>query len=75
MADEAKSQMSDAALEVFLGIAGTKQCAAIMAGITPEQRATYEEMLRVDRELALWEAGLGPKPAGVIVCRERRGRR
>lgn len=63
--------MTDAELEVYLGIAGTKECAAIMAKITPEERATYDDMARIEYELKLWSAGLGPKPPGVIVCDRR----
>jgi hypothetical protein len=61
--------MTDAELQVFLGIAGKKGCAEIMASITPEQRAVYDRMADVEREIELWQAGLGPKPEGVIVCR------
>lgn len=69
--------MTDPELETFLGIAGTKERAKIMASITPEQRALYERMAGLETEVELWQAGLGPKPAGVIICgcrgRHRRG--
>jgi hypothetical protein len=49
----------------------------IMASITPEQRTLYEHMRQVETDLILWQNGVGPKPAGVIVCadhhRHRRG--
>lgn len=54
----------------YIGVKGTKDCAKIMAAITPEQREVYESMARVEFEIGLWQAGLGPKPVGVIVCRE-----
>jgi hypothetical protein len=60
--------MTDAELEVFLGIAGTKECAAIMAKITPEERASYERTADLVMELKLWQEGVGPKPKGVIIC-------
>lgn len=71
--------MTDAQLEVFLGIAGTKECAKIMASITAADRASYESMAKLEMELKLWQDGLGPKPKGVIICgcgrsgRHRRG--
>jgi len=38
------------------------------ASLTGAKRASLERLIEVGRELALWEAGVGPKPAGVIVC-------
>lgn len=64
--------MTDTELEVFLGIAGTKECAKIMASITPEKRALYESMANLETEVKLWQAGLGLKPKGVIICGCRR---
>lgn len=63
--------MNDDQLAAFMGIAGTKECARIMATVTGEQRALYEKMADVEMEVKLWQDGLGPKPAGVIVCIER----
>jgi hypothetical protein len=60
--------MTDAELEVFLGIAGKKGCAEIMATVTPEKRALYERMATLEIEVRLWQEGLGPKPTGVIIC-------
>lgn len=60
--------MTDDELAEFLGIPGAKEREAILAAITPEERATYEDMARVDVELKLWIEGVGPKPEGVIVC-------
>lgn len=60
--------MTDTELEVFLGIAGTKDRAAIMATITPEKRALYDRMAGLESEISLWQAGLAPKPKGVIIC-------
>lgn len=48
---------------------------AIIANMLPEKRAAYERLSRIGDELNLWTAGVGPKPAGVIVCREHKRRR
>jgi hypothetical protein len=62
--------MTDAQLEIFLGIANLSDStrAKVMATITPEKRALYDQMAALETELALWQEGLGPKPAGVIIC-------
>lgn len=60
--------MTDAELQVFLGIAGKKGADKIMASITPEKRALYEKMASLESEVSLWQAGLAPKPTGVIIC-------
>ena len=67
--------MTDAELEVFLGIKGTKQCAKIMATITPAQRQLYDSMANLETEVKLWMDGLGPKPKGVLIDLARRPRR
>ena len=69
--------MNDAELAEFLGLARIKpeERDTIMASITPEERAMYEHMHQVEADLVLWQNGVGPKPEGVIVCRERRGHR
>lgn len=67
--------MTDAELEQFLGIAGKKGCAEIMAAITPEQRATYEHMAEVEEDIRLWQLGVKPLPPGVIVCHDHKPRR
>lgn len=71
--------MTDAELEVFLGIA---RCTPsdrekVMKSITPAKRALYEDMARVEMEAALWIDGLGPKPKGVLIdtVRSTKGRR
>lgn len=65
--------MTDDELATFLGIGAANERGAIMAKITPSERVLYDHMAAIEGELVLWEAGLGPKPAGVIIC--RRGRR
>lgn len=49
--------------------------AQLAARMAPEKRAGYERLIAVGRELTLWEAGLGPKPEGVIATRPGRMRR
>lgn len=48
--------------------AGTK-LAQIMRERSPAKRAAMQHLVEVGRELQLHEAGLGPTPKGVIVCR------
>ena len=55
----------------FLGIDGHEKEAAVIAAITPEKRATYERMASLEGEIALWQAGLAPKPTGVLIDMER----
>ena len=43
----------------------------IVEAMTPAKRAAVERLIAVSDELVLWEAGVGPKPEGVIVCGER----
>jgi hypothetical protein len=67
-------KMTDDELADFLGIKGKEGCGLIMAGITPEKRATYERMAEVETELFLFQCGLGPRPQDVIICGPRQGR-
>ena len=68
--------MTDEELVAFVGIADLAPVlqTKFIAGLTPDRRATYERMHQVTVELDLWQAGLGPKPEGVIITRERKGR-
>lgn len=43
----------------------------LVAKLTPEKRAEYEAMSAKVDEIALWEAGLGPKSQGVIMTTPR----
>lgn len=61
--------MNNAELAEYLGIAKARERDAIMAKITPEQRATYEAMKTAEEDIMLWQQGVAPKPKGVIVCR------
>lgn len=62
--------MTDLELIRFLGIEDEPCREAMLARITPEQRELYVRMADVETEIKLWQAGLGPKPAGVLICTE-----
>jgi hypothetical protein len=62
--------MTDAELATFLGLSEAE--AHLVSKIKPDKRAVYERMAEVEIELGLWQAGLGPKPSGVIVTKGRR---
>jgi len=65
--------MTDEEMADFLGFAAyePKRLNAVRS-FSPEKRRLFERMAAIEIELALWEDGLGPKPSGVIVCREHR---
>lgn len=65
--------MNDAELAEYLGI-DTLSLATqkkVIGPMSAEERAGYDDMARIEVELHLWQAGLGPKPKGVIVCSRR----
>jgi hypothetical protein len=64
--------MTDEELAKFLGIHNDERWPRAIAKLAPEKRATYERMAGVAVEAELWTAGLGPKPAGVLIDTERR---
>lgn len=66
--------MSDEELAEWLGIAGTKQCAAILASITPAERAEHEEFAKLEKQIIAFDRGEGPLPPGVIACGRGRKR-
>lgn len=70
--------MTDEQLADYLGIPSDhpKRMAAVQS-LSPAKRACYERMASVETELQLWQDGLGPKPAGVLIDTERstRGRK
>jgi hypothetical protein len=45
--------------------------ARLMAEKDPAKRAALVRLIEVGREVNLWQAGLGSKPVGVIVCGPR----
>jgi hypothetical protein len=64
--------MSDDELAKFLGIVGEPNAQRYIDGLSPEKRAVINRMATVETELALWEAGLGPKPQGAISCKDHK---
>lgn len=59
--------MNDASLKKFLGIDGHPSADKLIAKLPPLKRATYERMAELEGELALWQAGLAPRPKGVLI--------
>lgn len=66
--------MTDHELAVFLGIADDERWPKAIANLPPEKRLGYERMADLVTELSLYDAGLGPKPKGVIICHDHKGR-
>jgi hypothetical protein len=64
--------VTDLELAKFLGIADDERWPRAIAKLDPKKRAMYERMAQVEIELNLWQAGLGPKPEGVIVCHDHK---
>ena len=64
--------MTDLELAKFLGIADDERWPRAIAKLDPKKRAMYERMAQVEIESNLWQAGLGPKPEGVIVCHDHK---
>jgi hypothetical protein len=73
-AAKAKPAMSDAELAEFLGLT-EDEAAIIIPKLTPERRAGFEHMASIYAEIQLWEASVGPKPAGVFLCGPKQIRR
>jgi hypothetical protein len=64
--------MSDEDLAKFLGLAPDEVWC--LRKLAPDKRAAYERMAEVYDEIVLWEAGVGKKPSGVILCGKRQVR-
>jgi hypothetical protein len=69
--------MTDDELAKFLGIEGHPKADAVIAGLSPEKRATFDRMATIEVEVDLWQQGLGPKPTGVLIdtVRDKKRRR
>jgi len=39
--------------------------------LSPNKRSLFERMAAVEMEVELWQAGLGPKPQGVLIDTDR----
>lgn len=62
--------MNDAELAGYLHIT-LEQAATYIPKLTPEKRALFDRMKNLENEIELWQAGLGPKPTGVLMDFER----
>jgi hypothetical protein len=68
--------VTDRELAEYLGISDLPRWPWYIANLDPKRRATYERMREVEEDIKLWQAGVGPKPTGVILCHEhKRGKR
>jgi hypothetical protein len=67
--------MTDEELAAYLGIKGHPKAIAVVKNLSPQRRALYERMSQVEIEIELFEAGLGPRPVGVILDYPKRQRR
>jgi hypothetical protein len=67
--------MTDEELAKFTGLYPDPRWPQAVKKFTPEQRAVFERMANLEMELKLWQDGLGPKPAGVLIDTERSTRR
>lgn len=68
--------MNDDQLAEYLGIAADHPMkTTVIKSLSPAKRACFERMAQVETELQLWQDGLGPKPAGVLIDTERSTRR
>ena len=68
--------MTDEQMADFLGFPKDepKRIAAVQK-LAPEKRAAYERMAGAVVEIELWQAGLAPKPSGILVDTDRSTRR
>jgi hypothetical protein len=65
--------MTDEELAQGLGLTPA-EAAILLPRLAAQERAMYERLLELGNKLDLWQAGLGPKPVDVIMCRDRKGR-
>lgn len=63
--------MTDEQLAQYLGISDSPKWPAVVRGLHPGVRATYERMAQLEVEIGLWQQGLGPKPSGVLLTSAR----
>ncbi len=67
-------KMTDEQLANYLHLTPA-EATIVLPKLTPEKRAVYDRMLRVEVEAKLWMDGLGPKPQGVLLDTERSTRK
>lgn len=60
--------MTDDELATFCGLAADDPLRGkFIATLSPDRRALFERMATIEVEVDLWQAGLAPKPAGVLI--------
>lgn len=64
--------MTDDELLEYLGLPEGPTERLYIANLPPRSRAAYERMKVVEEDIKLWQAGVGPKPTGVILCKEHK---
>jgi hypothetical protein len=65
--------MTDEEMATFLGLTPEdERRVQFVKKLSPERRALFERMATLEIEVTLWQDGLGPKPAGVLIRRLRR---
>lgn len=62
--------MTDEQLAKFLSVP-----VGVIRVLPPEKRRAYERLSQASVELDLWQAGLSPKPAGVLVDFDKKRKR
>jgi hypothetical protein len=68
--------MTDDEIATYCGVAADDPLRPkFIATLTPQKRALFDRMKQVEIEAALWVAGLGPKPQGVLIDTVRSTRR
>lgn len=63
--------MTDSELAAYLGFKSTDDQVKVQKFIDelpPERHALYQRMHDLEGEIALWQAGLDPKPTDAILC-------
>lgn len=64
--------MTDAELLTYMGLpVDHPNAVKFITTMPPEKRASYERMHSLEGEIAVWQAGLGPKPSGVLLDMEK----
>lgn len=66
------SKMTDDELLEYLGLPDGPDERAWIARLLWWQRDAYEAMRTKEHDIKLWQEGVGPKPTGVILCKEHK---
>lgn len=68
--------MTDEEMAAFVGLSPEEENrVGFVKGLSPEKRALFERMAVLELQVKLWQDGLGPKPAGVLIDTERSTKR